>query len=41
MEVKDCSHYVPVAELFGFLNLDRFPSYNGVTGGLRRVRDEP
>jgi hypothetical protein len=31
-EEKDCSHYVPVAELFGFLNLDRFPYYNGVTG---------
>ncbi len=31
-EEKECSHYIPVAELFGFLNLDRYPYYNGVSG---------
>ncbi len=31
-EEKDCSHYIPVAELFGFLNLDRYPYYKGVSG---------
>ncbi len=27
---KDCSHYVPVVELYGFLNLGAHPFYNGV-----------
>lgn len=29
-EEKDCSHYIPVVELYGFLNLGAHPFYNGV-----------